>query len=354
MFFWTLSVIASTEPWLQADRVVHREHAEPADGPVPAQGHRQVHRGAVAQDRHLHGLIRTLGNGFAEMPVERHRAAVDRHDHVSRLEPGAIAWFVRRDRSQSRVHVRQHTDVANLEPALARQQRRCDGPALLQPVAEQADRNLAVRFRSDRHQELIPVVHAAARDGHNPIARSDVGLRRHRSFRHHADNHRLVLVGLALEALMEHDGGQHDGEEEVHDRSHDQDLESLPLRFGQELVGPDDCAALFVALDVLRVLAGHLDVAAERKGADAVLGVAAPEARNRRIEAQLELQDPDAHTLGGEKMSQFVDENEHAKHEDKCQKCNHSINLRPLILTRGQSPGHVRGPRNRPREPAPE
>ena len=287
------------------------------------------------------------------MPVERHRAAVDRHDHVSCLEPGAIAWFVRRDRPQPRVHVWQHPDVANLKPALARQQRRRDGPALLQPVAEQADRNLAVRFRPDRHQELIPVVDAAARDGHNPIARTDVGLRCHGAFRHDADDHRLVLVGLTLEPLMEHDGSQHDGEQEVHDRSHDQDLESLPLRLGQELVGPDDWAALFVALDVLGVLASHLDVAAEGKGADAVLGVPAPEARNRRIEAQLELQDPDAHTLRGEKMSQFVDENEHAKHENKCQKCNHSINLRPLILTRGQSPGHVRAPRDPPRGPAP-
>ena len=37
-----------------------------------------------------------------------------------------------------------------------------------------------------------------------------------------------------------------------------------------------------VVLDVLRIFAGHLDVAAERQRADAVFGVAAAEADNRR------------------------------------------------------------------------
>ena len=80
----------------------------------------------------------------------------------------------------------------------------------------------------------------------------------------------------------------------------------------------DDLAVL-VALDVLRVLAGHLDVAAERQRADAVLGVAAAEADNGRIEAELELQDPDADAFRGQKMPQLVHEYEHAEHEDECQ-----------------------------------
>jgi len=101
--------------------------------------------------------------------------------------------------------------------------------------------------------------------------------------------------------------------------------------------------ALFVPLDFFRVLAGHLDVAAQRQRADAVFGVAPAEARDGRIEAELKLQNPDAHTLGGQEMSQFVDEDQHAEHEDKCQKCNHAINLRLLILTRGRSHGHAHG-----------
>ena len=70
---------------------------------------------------------------------------------------------------------------------------------------------------------------------------------------------------------------------------------------------------------VFRVLAGHLHVAAKRQRADAVFGVAAAEAENRRVEPELELEDADADALGGKKMPQLVDEHEHAEHEHKCQ-----------------------------------
>ena len=65
----------------------------------------------------------------------------------------------------------------------------------------------------------------------------------------------------------------------------------------------------------VRILAGHLHVAAERQRADAVLGVAAAEAEDRRVEAELKLQHADADALGGEKMAELVDEHEHAEHE---------------------------------------
>ena len=71
----------------------------------------------------------------------------------------------------------------------------------------------------------------------------------------------------------------------------------------------------------VRVVAGHLDVAAERQRADAVLGVAAPEAEDRRVEPELELQDADADALGGEEMPELVHEHEHAEHEGERQKC---------------------------------
>ena len=64
-------------------------------------------------------------------------------------------------------------------------------------------------------------------------------------------------------------------------------------------------------------LARHLHVAAERQRADAVFGVAAPEAEDRRVEAELELQDADADALGGQEMTELVHEHEHAEHEHK-------------------------------------
>ena len=68
---------------------------------------------------------------------------------------------------------------------------------------------------------------------------------------------------------------------------------------------------------LFRALARHLHETAERQRADAVFGVAAAEAEDRRIEAELELQHADADALGHEKMAELVDEHEHAEHEDE-------------------------------------
>ena len=87
-----------------------------------------------------------------------------------------------------------------------------------------------------------------------------------------ADDDRLLLERRHLRALVEHDRHHDDRQHEVHHRAHDEDLEALPFRLRQELVGR-------AGARVFRVLAGHLHVAAERDGADAVLGVAAAERR---------------------------------------------------------------------------
>ncbi len=94
--------------------------------------------------------------------------------------------------------------------------------------------------------------------------------------------------------------------------------------FDEELVGVHDRVAVLVALDLFGILAGHLDVAAERQRADAVFGVAAAEADDGRVEAELELQHADADALGGEKMTELVHEHEHAEHEDERQNCDHA------------------------------
>ena len=76
----------------------------------------------------------------------------------------------------------------------------------------------------------------------------------------------------------------------------------------QELVG-------LAAARLVRALARHLHVAAERQRADPVFRVAAPEAEDGRIEAELELQDLDADALGRQEMAELVHEDEHAEHE---------------------------------------
>jgi len=129
---------------------------------------------------------------------------------------------------------------------------------------------------------------------------------------HGADDGRLILVDALLDTLIEHQGREQDREQDVHGRSHDQHLEPLPFALREEFVLPPDDVAVLVALDVVGILARHLDVAAERQRADAVLGVAAPEADHGGIEAELKLEHADADALGGEKVAELVHEHENA------------------------------------------
>ena len=75
---------------------------------------------------------------------------------------------------------------------------------------------------------------------------------------------------------------------------------------------------------VFRVLAGHLDVAAERDGADAVLGVAARERQHLRPEAQREREHADADPPGHQEMAELVHENQHAEDENESQNAGHT------------------------------
>jgi len=67
----------------------------------------------------------------------------------------------------------------------------------------------------------------------------------------------------------------------------------------------------------VRIVAGHLHVAAERQRTDAVLGLASLHTENGRIEAELKLQDPDADALGGQKVPELVHEDEDTEDEGK-------------------------------------
>ena len=130
------------------------------------------------------------------------------------------------------------------------------------------------------------------------------------------EHDRFGVVEGDARALVDDDREQDDGENEVHDRAHDQDLEPLPLALRQEFVGR--AGAL-----VLGGFAGHLDVAAERDGADAVLGVAALEGEQFRPEAERESQDADADPARHQEMSELVHEDQHAEHEHEGENRRH-------------------------------
>ena len=68
---------------------------------------------------------------------------------------------------------------------------------------------------------------------------------------------------------------------------------------------------------LFRVLAGHLDVAAERDGADAVFGVAAPDDEQLGAEAERERQHADADPPRHQEMAELVHEDQHAENEQE-------------------------------------
>ena len=60
-----------------------------------------------------------LGDGVPEVASEGDRLAVDGEDDVAGLEAAASAGSPGSTGTEMRMHVRQHADVADLEPALA-------------------------------------------------------------------------------------------------------------------------------------------------------------------------------------------------------------------------------------------
>ena len=127
---------------------------------------------------------------------------------------------------------------------------------------------------------------------------------------HGADDDRLLRERGHVGALIEHDRHHDQRQRQVHDRAHDQDLEPLPLALRQELVRR-------AGARVFGVLAGHLDVAAERDRADAVLGVAAAELQQLRSEAEREGQHADADPPRRQEVPELVDEYQNAQNQDE-------------------------------------
>ena len=103
---------------------------------------------------------------------------------------------------------------------------------------------------------------------------------------------------------------------------------------------------------IFRVLAGHLDVAAERDRADAVFGVAAPERQQLRAEAQRKRQDADADPPRHHEMAELVDENQDAEDKNESQNAGHRrsyLTGHPVVIfTRSAGPASSTGELPRP------
>ncbi len=106
-------------------------------------------------------------------------------------------------------------------------------------------------------------------------------------------------VGLHLVVDHVDAGHQRDGEQEVGEGAGEGDEDALPAGMVLQLAG-------VVALGLARHLAGHLDVAAERKQAETIVGVAAFEAEESGAEADGEDFDADAAELGDGEVTEFM------------------------------------------------
>ena len=97
-------------------------------------------------------------------------------------------------------------------------------------ITHERERDISVSACADGDEQILPGLHALARDGQDPISGNNARSFCGRPGSHRADDWWLILVDRHFGPLREHNRHDDDGEEDVHDRSHDQNLEPLPLR----------------------------------------------------------------------------------------------------------------------------
>ena len=105
-------------------------------------------------------------------------------------------------------------------------------------------------------------------------------------------------------------GRDADREQQVEDRTRDDDDEALPQRMMLEIAG---VSAAVVGL----ILADHLAIAAQRQGVDAIRRVPARPFRDRRPEADREIAHAHAETLREDEVAELVEDDEDAQHEQE-------------------------------------
>src|SRR5579859_2105847 len=110
---------------------------------------------------------------------------------------------------------------------------------------------------------------------------------------------------------VEVDDHQHEGEQEVEDRSGDANEHSLPAGMVHE------GAAIIGVLFFAWILAGHLDEATERQQANLVIGVAILNAEEARTKPDREGFYADPAELGNQKVAKFVDHHHEANQDNE-------------------------------------
>ena len=188
--------------------------------------------------------------------------AVDRDDDIERPQAGLVGRRAS-DHSQNCGRVTGCTPMSpssDLPTAAGTSVTRS-----LRPFRSIRELDLALRQRENRRQEALPRGDLDAVDGDDAIAGLNAGRLGHGPLGK-IDDDRFAVERRNLDAVVQHERQHDDGERQIHHRPHDEHLEALPFRLRQELVGR-------AGRPVVRILAGHLHVAAERDGAHAGPGV---------------------------------------------------------------------------------
>src|SRR5437762_13754156 len=98
--------------------------------------------------------------------------------------------------------------------------------------------------------------------------------------------------------------------QDVHRRAGNRHAESLPLRFGHEFIGRP-CPLL------IKVLARHLDVAAQGYEAESIIGIALFDPPKPLAKPNAKYVDSNAEELRDNEMTELVNYNHRTQHEHK-------------------------------------
>jgi hypothetical protein len=248
-----------------------------------------------------------------ELARGRHRPPVDRGHDVEGAQAGLVGGRVLTDDADLRqLEVRRHADEPDaLAPAerigahvharrddLGERARRF----ALRGAALDGDAHLAPGRGGDARVEVVPRAHVLAVDGDDAIAGAEVGVGRRLPGEDGPDGRR-GRARFGAGELHEDERGEGD----VGERPAADDAQPLPRRAQRERVG------LLLGVDArARLLAAQAHVAAERDGADRVLGAAPLEVQERPSEADGELVDAHAEEARHREVTELVHRDEHA------------------------------------------
>ena len=149
---------------------------------------------------------------------------------------------------------------------------------------------------------IFPSRVALAIQFHDAVAILNPGFGGRRIRRHMTDDGLHILVGDLLVLDHEQSGEQANREHHVHEGAGEGDNSPLPAGLGQE-------AARIGDILIARLLACHLDVAAQQEQREFILRLTAPKAEQTRPETETEGLYFYIEVAGCPKMSQLVDQN---------------------------------------------